>query len=198
MDSIKTTPRQIELMLKFQTAVQQNREWFTQYIKDVKPGQMMPYHPNLGMTKTEYEELISNTKNIESISSGKENILIVNDGKIITFRSQGKLAGYNSVEINLDSNMVKIGSYHLKFSESVNVTNENNALKSKWKGYNWRFEYPGNTTVDLMKNYEKMQLKNYIFTLGVLEKTGKIFIQMKGDEINYGVKEVSFDIPITF
>jgi hypothetical protein len=198
MDSIKTTKRQLELIKKFQQSLLKNQEWYMEYIKNAKPGAMLPYHPNFGITEDEYKELINSSNNFEQVSTGKVKIQITNNGKVITFKSQGKLNVLNYVEINIESNKVKIGDYSLNFSEPVEVNDENNALKSKWKGYNWRFEYPANFSNQMNKSDENLQIKSYKLTLGLIEKTGKQFLQIKGNEMNNGKRVVTFDLPIIF
>src|SRR6476646_1910045 len=56
MDGVKQTPRQTALMKKFQDAIAKNYDWFTDYVKDIPAGELLPYHENLGMTKEEYKE----------------------------------------------------------------------------------------------------------------------------------------------
>ena len=51
MDGMKQDVRQEELTKKFQAGVQQNYEWFVEYLKTVPEGQPMPYHVNLGIQR---------------------------------------------------------------------------------------------------------------------------------------------------
>ena len=41
-------------------------------------------------------------------------------------------------------------------------------------------------------------MKQYNFTLGRLEKNGKIYMSLKGREIEDGAKTVEFELPVVF
>lgn len=198
IDEYKQSPRQAELMVKFQKGIQNNYEWFAENMQKVAPGQPMPYHPNLGLSKEEYEELQVLIKNFEITSSGSEDVEIIKSDSIISFKANGKLKILDAVRINLEKNEIIIGEYTLTYSGPANIDNDKNGLKSKWKGHNWAYEFPKDLSVDKIKDIDNLIAKNYKFTIGKLEKNGKTFMQIKGLEINKGVKEVQFDIPIIF
>ncbi len=198
MDGVKQSPRQQELTLKFQQGVQNNYEWFVEQLKTVESGKPMPYHPNLGLTEDEYIELQSFNNDIEIISTGKENVEVIKNDSIISFKSQGKLKILESVKVHLNKDEIIIGQYTLTYLGAANITDTNNGLKSKWKGHNWRYEFPENLDLGILKDLENLKAKQYKFTIGKLEKNGKTFLQIKGREFYKGVKEVEFDIPIIF
>ncbi|GAB5566122.1 MAG: hypothetical protein Wins2KO_31850 [Winogradskyella sp.] len=198
MDDIKQNPRQAELMAKFQKGIENNYEWFAENMQNVAPGHPMPYHPNLGLSKEEYEEFQILIKDIEIASSGVEDVEIIKNDSTISFKSNGKLKILDAIKINLDRNEITMGEYTLFYSGPANIDNDKNGLKSKWKGHNWIYEFPKDLSADKMKDIENLIAKNYKFTIGKLEKNGKTFMQIKGLEINKGVKEVQFDIPIMF
>ncbi|MCA0447949.1 MAG: hypothetical protein LCH54_17150 [Bacteroidetes bacterium] len=198
MDSIKADPRKLELIAKFQEAIQNNKEWYYQYSKENRTEGALRYHSNLGVTEEEYKELLNINNDFEEISTGKETIHIEYNENIIRFKSQGKLAIFNYVSIDLDNYIVKIGDEILSFKSTINVQNDNNALKSKWKGYHWRLEYTTSSPNETMPNFEIGYHKLYKFSIGVIEKTGKVFIQISGTEINNGVRTVGFDLPIIY
>lgn len=35
-----------------------NAEWFNEYSKSLAPGQRIPYHPNMGLTESQYQQLL--------------------------------------------------------------------------------------------------------------------------------------------
>ena len=137
--------------------------------------------------------------NIELLSSGKKQevgIEIKND--TIHFRARGKLINLDSLTIDLINNLVLYGQYKLSFYDSSNITTDKNGLRSKWKGYIWKFDDPKNMGVAEWKDLSKVKTKNYELTIGRLEKNGKSFMNLKGREIVNGVKTVEFELPIIF
>lgn len=199
MDGVKQNKRQEELTKKFQEGIQQNYEWFVDYMKTVPDGQPMRYHPNLGLTEEEYKELHGYMNNIELVSSGKSDVTIKHKNNTIEFKADDeKLKLLEFVKIDLIKNVVTIGEYELAFSDTVNVTDDKNGLKSKWKGYTWKFEEPKDIDMNALKDLQTLKDKQYKFTIGQLEKNGKTFMSVKGQEIENGAKQVSFELPLIF
>lgn len=198
MDGVQQNPRQATLTKKFQDGIKNNYEWFTEYMKTVPEGEPMPYHTKLGMTKEEYEELMGYLNNIEIVSTGKENIEVEIKNDTIYFKSIGKLAGFDSLKIDLKGNTVLFGQYKMQFSDTSNITNDKNGLQSKWKGYNWKFEEPTDFSLDNLKDLSTFNMKLYKVTIGRLEKNGKTYMSLKGQEVEKGEKIIEFELPIIF
>jgi hypothetical protein len=198
MDGVRQNPRQATLTKKFQNGIKNNYEWFVEYMKPVPEGEPMPYHAKLGMTKEEYDELMGYLNNIEIVSTGKENIEVEIKNDTIYFKSQGKLSDYDSLKIDLKGNTVLFGQYIMPFSDTSNITNDKNGLRSKWKGYTWKFEEPNDLNLDDLKDLSNLKMKQYKFTIGRLEKNGKTYMSLKGREIEDGEKTVEFELPVIF
>ena len=198
MDGIKENPRQTELTLKFQEGIKENYDWFVDYMKTVPNGEPMPYHKNLGLSKKEYKELQELMNDIELISTGKDVITIIKQGSVITFEAKDKLEILEVVNIDLDSNIVTVGEYTLMFSDTPNITDDKNGLRSKWKGYTWRYEFPSEVDFDALKDIENIRLKQYVLTIGRLDKNGKTFFKLKAREVKDGVKEVDLSLSLIF
>jgi hypothetical protein len=198
MDGVRQSPRQATLTKKFQDGIKNNYEWFVDYMKTVPEGEPMPYHSKLGMTKEEYDELMGYINNIEIVSTGKENIEVEIKNDTIYFKSKGKLTDYNSLKIDLKDNTVLFGQYKMLFSDTSDITNDKNGLRSKWKGYTWKFEEPNDFNFDNLKDLSNLKMKQYKFTIGRLEKNGKSYISLKGREVEDGEKTVEFELPIIF
>lgn len=198
MDDIRQSPRQQELTMKFQKGIQNNYDWFVENLQNLTPGQPMQYHPNLGLTKEEYDELQVLIKDVEIASSGKVNVEIIKGDSIISFNTNEKLEILNTIKINLIQNQIKIGEITLSYDGPVNVDNDQNGFKSRWKGHNWIYEFPENLSTEMLRDVQTLVAKHYKFTVGRLEKNGKTFLQIKGLEFNNGVKEAEFDIPLMF
>lgn len=134
MDGLNQSPRRAELQLKFQEGIRENYEWFADYLKTASEGEPLPYHTNFGLTEHEYKELQGLMNDIELISTGKYEIEIIKKGSAITFKAEDKLGLLELVEVNLDGNTVIVNKFNLAFSDTVNVTDADNGMRSKWKG----------------------------------------------------------------
>jgi hypothetical protein len=198
MDGILQEPRQIELSNKLQSAVKQNYAWFVDYLKSVPQGQPMSYHVKLGVTKEEYAEFMDLIDNIEIISTGTQQITIWTKDDIIQFKSGNKLSLLDSLRIDLKNNIVLFGHLKLPFGDTLNITSNKNALKSKWTGYSWILEEPKVYSPDELKDLNNLKMKQYKLTIGQLDKNGKTYMSLKGREIENGVRTVYFEIPVQF
>jgi len=198
MDGVLQNPRQAELTIKFQNAVKENYDWFLEYIKTVPEGEPMPFNAKLGLTKEEYSEMMGFMNNVEVVSTGKEDIFIEIKDDFIRFKSQNKLADLDSLVIDLKNNIVTFGRYKMTFADTLNITTDKNGLKSKWKGYNWKFEDPKNLDISALKDLSTLKMIQYKFTIGRLEKNGKTYMSLKGREVEDGAKTVDFELPVQF
>lgn len=198
MDGIFQPPRQLELAKKLQSSIKKNHEWFIDYMKTIPKGNQMPYHVNLGLTKEEYHELEGFIENIETVSTGVEDISIQLTDDIIHFKSQNKLSALNALTIDIKRNIVSFGQFKMPFTDTINVTTEKNGLKSKWTGYRWTLEEPKNLDFSQVKDVSSLKIKQYKLTIGRLAKTGKTYMSLKGREIEGGAKTVDFELPVRF
>lgn len=198
MDNVLQNPRQVELTKKFQSAITENYEWFLEYMKTVPNGEPMPFNEKLGLTKEEYKELRALMDNVEVVSTGKEDIFIEIKDDLIRFKSHNKLAKLDSLTIDLKNNTVNYGQYKMLLADTINVTTDKNALKSKWKGYSWKFEIPKNLDMADFKNLNTLNVIQYKFTIGRIEKNGKTYMSLKGIEFEDGIKSVDFELPVQF
>ncbi|MFN8357581.1 MAG: hypothetical protein U0Y10_24195 [Spirosomataceae bacterium] len=198
MDGVLQNPRQAELTKKFQAAIKENYGWFLEYMKTVPEGEPMPYNSKLGLTKEEYTELMGFMDNVEVVSTGKEDIKIEIKNDFISFKSHNKLADLDSLTIDLKNNIVTFRQYKMLFADTLNITTEKNGLKSKWKGYSWKFEVPNNLDIADLKDLSTLNMIQYKFTIGRLEKNGKTYMSLKGREVEDGAKTVDFELPVQF
>lgn len=198
LGDLKQNRRQEELNLKFKQGVRENQDWFIEYMKTVPQGESLPYHINLGLTEQEYEEWHGFMEDIEFVSIGQENVEIIQKGAIISFKSKEKLKALELLEINMESNTVRVGEYNLWFDDTSNIANDKNALRSKWKGYTWRYEYPKEMDLDGLNDLGNLTAIQYKVTIGQLDKTGRTYISIKGREIINGEKEIDFYLPLVF
>jgi hypothetical protein len=205
IDRVIQNPRYQELQNKLVAAVNKNKDWFLEQQK--KAGQNsgpMPYHPNVGMTEEEYAELIELTQNgldVEMAKSGSAKVSIIHQNDLIKLDGTGKLKILKDVKINLKDNIVWIGDYKLDNFQEINVDTDKNGLKSKWHGYQWRYEYtdsPKNLDELTSAELQSIILKTYKLTIGRLEKDSTTYIEITEREIEKGIKTKTIQIPFKF
>jgi hypothetical protein len=136
--------------------------------------------------------------NIEIVSTSKEDITVELRNDTVHFKSKGKLSDYDSLKIDLKNNTVIFGRHKMSFSDTVNVTEDKNGLRSKWKGYIWKFEEPTALELDDLKDLNHLTMKQYEFTVGRLEKNAKTYMSLKSREVEDGVKTVELEVPVIF
>lgn len=206
IDGVKMDPRYELLYSKFMTAVKENNDWFLEQQQIVEQtGNPMPYHPNIGMTEKEYDEfksLMEKGPGVEMIKSGTAKVTFNYQGNIIYLKGTGKLEILNDVKIDLAENVVWIGDFKLDNLQEINVDSDKNGLKSKWRGYQWRYEYTNNpaaiSNLESMEELQTLIMKQYKFTIGRLEKDLTTYIEITEKEIENGVKTKTIQIPFKF
>ena len=196
MDDLKTDPRQLELTYKLKIGIEENYDWFQDYIKKTEKGKTLKYHPNFGITESEYNDYLRLSENVEIISSGKEIIEITRDSGKISFLGQQKTSIYNDLIIDLENQKIIFKNKVLDFTNEIIVTDNDNGLRSKWKGYNWEFTNPGFSEETDIRSLEKFTTLN--LTIGQLEKNGKIYMKIQERSMVEGIKTVDNQVPVLF
>jgi hypothetical protein len=203
MDQVTMSPRRLELQTKFMKSIKENHEWFMQQQELVeKTGQGISYDQRLGMTEEEWEEykgFINNMSDIEAVSSAKAEVIILKKNDIISFKAEGKLQNLNSFTIDVKNNVINVNENKLTPIDTICVTNANNAFKTAWRGYKWRYSDPADPIFPTsQEDISKVSIKLYTFTLGLFENTGKTYIEISGSEISGGTQTIKYKIPIIF
>jgi hypothetical protein len=206
IDGVKMDPRYELLYSKFMTAVQQNNQWFLGQQKIIEEtGKPMPYHPNTGLTEEEYFEfkaLMEKGPGIEMVKSGTAKVMFNFQDEIIYLKGTDRLEILNDVKIDLANNAVWIGDYKLDNFQEINVDTDNNGLKSKWNGYQWRYEYTnkpdGFSELSSTDDLQTLIMKQYKLTIGRLDKDKSTYIEITEKEIENGLKTKTIQIPFKF
>ena len=188
---IKMSPNSAALMLKFRSAFQQNADSILEFMEHRDSGNSRPDPSILGMTEDEIEELGEILSNFDPVIT-KETFEIVKSDSQITFLAGANLTELESVTINMEKITVSIGQYTLLFADIVNIEDDQNIVKSKWRGYTWRYEFPEDLDIGSIGDISHLTMKSYKFTIGKLEKNGKTYMSIQGRELIDGVWEVRF------
>ncbi len=198
MDDIGVDPLFNVYVEKLKSSIQKNYEWFLEYSKKIKPGKSLEYHPNFGLSESEYKEFLGMTGGVELLSSGKEKLKIVKNDSIIQLTGINKLKALSNIKIDLKNNQVFYKSYTLPFKQNIHVDDADNGFKSEWKGYSWSFEDPNAPEEFDLTNIESLNIKVVKLTIGQLNKNGKVYMKLEERIMENGVKTVDIQVPVIF
>ena len=122
---------------KLNTALETNSDWLDGYLKQIehKPGQPIPYHPNLGLSKTEYSMLLKAKGKLQLVSLGTVKLTLSADEKMFKIKViGGKLQ--KEFLVNVESNTIETSRARLTTVSSINQTSDNSPT-GPWSGIQW-------------------------------------------------------------
>lgn len=174
-----TSSEAIELTKKMQQSIANHQEWFKTYIQARQPGQPLPYHSNLGITKQEYQKYLSIAQNIGLHQIGTIELKFEQrkDGAIEIHAP--KTSPINGIVINNEAALTPFGK-----AMTITVINnqDNNAPTGPWQGLQWKLlEF--NEKEANQKNLDSLKGKEVKFAAGKL---------MRSDDgiIYYSVRDI--------
>ena len=198
MDGVEEDPRAKELAIKIAAGIRNNYDWSIAYLKTMQPGKEIPYHPNFEMSEEEYNELQARIRNARLYATAHEKVKVVYTNNTISFRAPEILEILEAVKINLITNQVMVSDYILTFTDTMNITSDDNPLRKKWKGYSWTFREPNPFDFEVLRDPSRLNAKLYRFTIGQIEGSNQVYISIKGKEAFEGEGVVEFEYPLIF
>ena len=132
---IGLTPRGASLAKKIQEAAAKHGPWFQAQMKLRKPGEPLPYHPNLGMTESEWEEFLRLNKKKTLVKTGQAALSVkkLGDGKY-RFSAKGTLQVLNAITIDLKKSRVETPRGTCDLLDRVKTPKGHSF---PWDGYVW-------------------------------------------------------------
>ncbi len=189
--------RLLELTTRFKAAIAKNPIKFQEAMTaKAKDSSFQVESTIFGLSKAEREEMLQLLKDTKPSSFIEDTLTIKVSSARISFHGATKIPLINSVEFDLKNNTVFLDGYDLKFKKEINVTNSDNGLKSAWRGYKWRFEYPEDFDLSLA-DLSSLTLTGYTLVLAVLEESGKTYVSLEGRSYEEGVELVKYKIQFT-
>lgn len=163
-------PRLVELSQKFKTALQKNsdRTWLTSLIQHTPSGQPLPYDSRLGISQTEYQELLALSQKLIVKKVETSTLQVKHNGKKYIFIGHDSLAKLTGIELDLDRDILK--TPHGVATELVEVVADADRqhLTGTWNGVMWKLEQFERQTNSKIKVQ---------FSLGRLTQTGRGILQ---------------------
>jgi hypothetical protein len=135
------SPRLIQLVSSFQAAAQKNPDWWLEYVQENSDIEgELPYHPNMGLSEAEYEEMLALS---DKMSLGKvgETVLLVEqrpDGRIVLDGGE-RLPELTGILIDVAQDRVKTPYGMTTTTSTIKASSEQQAT-GPWNGTNWKLE----------------------------------------------------------
>jgi hypothetical protein len=178
----KIAYKAMEITNKMQANLQDKREWFLDYVAQVKEGQGMPYHPNFGITEEEYEIILNSDDYMRLMKKGETSVLITNEENELTLAADQSEVIKN-LTFNLENNTVQTKYGELAYKGKVEAS-DNQKVTGKWSGESWELSEGDIKNIEDIKTMdENTQLKLVKLHVGKLEETGYTLVYLEYREI---------------
>lgn len=191
---IKPNEKAQQLEKIIQDSIKNNLDWYTEFSKTIKKGSDLPYHRNLGISESEYQEFLLLRNKMHYGLKGNAKVSIMNNDTCIAFKSVGFLIGLNFISLYKSDRfatvapptmpMVKLNRFtELRSKDSMNE------FSSEYTGFRWNQELTENETT---------QKVWYEFVVLHLYATDHIFIQITVKSLNNGQYVTTNIVPLSF
>ena len=192
MNGVSTSNRSEKIIKKVTKALAENKEWFSQQMTTAikKDGSPVPYDKRMGITKEEYDYLTTKKFDIEISSTGEISFDVSYSESKIHIKPSDTI-DFKSIIIDFKSKTASIDTKLLYFDGPVVIDSNENVFNSSWKGYKWINEELNTPEIDL-ENLENMVVKVYNLTIGFIDSSKQLYIDIKGGEYHKGERTVDF------
>jgi len=124
---------------KVEAAARKNTEWFREYSANAKPGAPLPFHENLGLTQTEYDEYITLWKK-RDFKPMEEVMLLLREsaGGTWSLTATGNASTLSTLRYTEKSDSFRSPNGELARIEDIDADAE--SILGAWQGHEWKFE----------------------------------------------------------
>ncbi|KZN53214.1 hypothetical protein N474_21125 [Pseudoalteromonas luteoviolacea CPMOR-2] len=165
--AIGASPELQKIGVRIQKSLKENSEWAAEYMSKLKPGVPMPYHPNLGVSESEYSSFVAGIKNVQLVKVGDAELKFSIGGDIIKVSGLSGPSSNDLVIYDAKSDIVEIRGLKLSGHSNINQMDENSAT-GRWKGKQWKIqEFEDNSNFKSIK-----------FAIGKMVDGGNIVIYL--------------------
>lgn len=183
---IAAEPKVQEIGERFARAMAEHQDWLKGYVasqKDLKPGEPLPYHKNFGVSETEYKYFGENfRKSSRMVEVGKVELKSEPQKSGTTLSLIAQNSSLRGVGVSFEDGIVQTQFGAMKDPKYVSHADGETPL-GKWQGYVWSLEEGDPLS-------SSGQAKKIGLVLGVVEDSGKKFLQYKAYVINQGMVTV--------
>ncbi|WP_288807813.1 MULTISPECIES: hypothetical protein [unclassified Sphingobacterium] len=185
---------QVAIVEKMKLAIKDNEQWFLNVMKELEPGQPMPYHKNLGISEAEYAAFMQFSQSIKIDKIGAIALKIIRRHSSIHFEPKDFGDYLKYLTIDLKDHRIMVDSIDLPYKGQITMDAQRTTLVAgPWKGYSWRleeFRKDGQLIVDPNKvvpaEIRKLDVKAIELIIGKLDHSDQCFLYLKSNIINKG------------
>ena len=138
---LASPPRLETLTQRFREAISRDPEWMQRHVAeaDLAPGEVLPYHPNMGLSQDEYEEMYRLFSEMVLVPVRDASLVVTEaDGKL-HLEGEPDLPGLSGITIDSDGASVRTPFAVLNGADRVSP-NENQTITGPWSGLSWWHE----------------------------------------------------------
>ena len=182
----KNQKKAIQIAVKFKKSISNHRKWYIKFINKIEKGKPLPYHPNFGITKEEYNFVLSSRNKMKLIKTGNGKLAISKEGDKILLKAVKNISYINNIKIDLEKNSIESKYGILSFKSNISAS-KHQAI-GRWNGYVWDLN---KSNVDLKKfNIKNINNKTKIVSIkiyiGSMEKNNRTLIGIKIRNVKNG------------
>ena len=134
--------RVTDLTQRLLKAVRENPDWWSEHVKQAKPGEPLPYDSRLGLSESEYNEFLALSKKMTMRKKAEATLIVSTDGDDVYLLDGGQaLPDFTGIEIDLKNDLV-CTPFGVATKRSEIHAPEDSALGA-WDGVQWKLENPG-------------------------------------------------------
>jgi predicted methyltransferase len=155
-----------ELSNRFVEAIRRDREWFMAYVRAAPEGKPLPYHPRLGLTETEYREMLALTDSMRLRSVGSAPLVVRATASGWRLDGDSTLSDLTNIEIDTTAGVVRTS-----FGEARGPTTEPATPRQKVTGPVDRLVWKRESFSNDMREGVSIE-----FSLGRLQASGRTLL----------------------
>jgi hypothetical protein len=133
-------PRLVELKQKLEQAVRRDTVFFAEYLRRGKPDPNgpLPYHPKMGITEEEYQELLTLPNEEGMRKVGEATLVVREENGHLLLAAGDPLPAVREVDIDLDRDLVRTSLGELTERSEVEPSFVTQSVTGPWSGVQWK------------------------------------------------------------
>jgi hypothetical protein len=185
---------QLAIVGKMKQAMKDNEDWFFKTMKELKPGEPIPYHKNLGISEEEYAAFMEFSQSIKLDKIGAMELKIIRKDNSIHFEPKDFGDYLKYLVIDLKDQRVRVDSLGLEYKGQITLdAKQTTLIAGPWTGYSWQleeFKKDGQLISDPNKvvpaEMGELDIKSIEVLIGKLDRIDQCFLYLKSNIINKG------------
>jgi hypothetical protein len=185
---------QLAIVEKMKLAIKDNEDWFLKMMKELKLGESIPYHKNLGISEAEYADFMQFSQSVKMDKIGAIPLKIIRKDSSIHFEPEGFADYLKYLILDLKDHRVMVDSLRLPYKDRITKDAKTTTLiAGPWKGYSWQLEEykkDGQFIADPDKvdptQIGELDVKSIKVAIGKLDQNNQCFFYLKSNIVNKG------------